>query len=550
MVKRILFSIIMTVLALPAFSAVITRGDNGLYGLTVVEKGQTKWVVKPKYVNMYQNSGDTFYVFGSNNKWGLISGNGDEIVPCKYSKLNQVTEIYNHSYNPTDINQYANFTLTRDYTDYIRNYVEKKVNAWQKKNEFEKTNEYKERVNEANRKKMIEQALAEVCEECLLKVKDKKLSMTLLDYDADHETYLVDTPIGQFVVPVSIQNAPVFKRYWPEMTTENTYDLVDGRIVLRGVVFNHNNKVMATYSDRDKALYSQANVQFNFDPVEIPQSGSLPMNTPQINQFDISVGKSDVDIDIPMTADKNPNTFALVIANERYKSTVDVKYAHNDGKVFNEYLTKTLGVPSSNIRLIEDATISEMRSAIDWLKDVGGAFHGDIKLIVYYTGHGFPDEVTTEPYLVPSDGSHLNNKTLYPLKEFYNDIASVQAENAIIFLDACFSGSAHGDGMIAMAKSVQRKHADTYPTGNLVVFSASKAGETAWTYDNKNHGMFTYYLLKKLKDTKGNVNLGNLSDYVIEKVSQSSIVVNKKSQTPGVDPSPELDIDWKQIRLK
>ena len=62
--------------------------------------------------------------------------------------------------------------------------------------------------------------------------------------------------------------------------------------------------------------------------------------------------------------------------------------------------------------------------------------------------------------------------------------------------------------------------------------------------------MFTYYLLKKLKDSKGDLTIGELTDYVTEQVRQQSVVVNHKSQTPNVIPSYRMNGMWKNIRLK
>ena len=47
--------------------------------------------------------------------------------------------------------------------------------------------------------------------------------------------------------------------------------------------------------------------------------------------------KSDVDSDIPITQQKQENTFALIIANENYHEVVKVPNAINDGAVFAEY---------------------------------------------------------------------------------------------------------------------------------------------------------------------------------------------------------------------
>ncbi|MDR1681891.1 MAG: hypothetical protein LBS25_00665, partial [Candidatus Symbiothrix sp.] len=74
--------------------------------------------------------------------------------------------------------------------------------------------------------------------------------------------------------------------------------------------------------------------------------------------------------------------------------------------------------------------------------------------------------------------------------------------------------------------------------------------ETAYPYKEKGHGLFTYFLLKKWQETKGEATLGELSDYIITNVSQQSIVVNRKSQTPTVIASAGLSNKWQEIKLK
>lgn len=56
---------------------------------------------------------------------------------------------------------------------------------------------------------------------------------------------------------------------------------------------------------------------------------------------------------------------------------------------------------------------------------------------------------------------------------------------------------------------------------------------------DKGHGTFTYYLLKKLQLTKGDVSLGELTDYVTQQVERA-VVTNRKSQTPMVSPSAAM----------
>jgi hypothetical protein len=84
----------------------------------------------------------------------------------------------------------------------------------------------------------------------------------------------------------------------------------------------------------------------------------------------------------------------------------------------------------------------------------------------------------------------------------------------------------------------------------MVVFSAAQGDETAFPYKDKGHGLFTYFLLKKLQETKGDVTLGDLSDYIETNVGRQSILVNNKSQTPSVAPSATLYDKWRGLKLK
>jgi hypothetical protein len=79
----------------------------------------------------------------------------------------------------------------------------------------------------------------------------------------------------------------------------------------------------------------------------------------------------------------------------------------------------------------------------------------------------------------------------------------------------------------------------------MIVMSASTGDETAFPFNEKKHGMFTYFLLKKLKESKGTASMGELSEYVITNVSQQSVLINKKPQTPQITPSQELLENWK-----
>ena len=104
--------------------------------------------------------------------------------------------------------------------------------------------------------------------------------------------------------------------------------------------------------------------------------------------------------------------------------------------------------------------------------------------------------------------------------------------------------------MIASARGVALKAKQSSPKGNMVVFSAAQGDETAYPYKDKQHGMFTYFLLKKLQETKGEVTLGELSDYLVKEVGRESFVKNGKMQTPTANVASSLKDSWRQLKLK
>ena len=221
----------------------------------------------------------------------------------------------------------------------------------------------------------------------------------------------------------------------------------------------------------------------------------------------------------------------------------------NDGTIFAEYCRKTLGIPQNNIRLVADATLNNIKRELNWINQVMDVYHGEASVIFYYAGHGIPDESNGSAYLLPVDGIGSDITTGYSLDKLYADLSSKPAKSVVILLDACFSGAKRDGGMIVSARGVAIKAKQNAPKGNMVVLSAAQGDETAFPYKEKGHGMFTYYLLKKLQESKGNASIGEIADYVIENVRKQSVVTNGKMQTPMVIPS-SLTNDWRNWKLR
>jgi len=276
--------------------------------------------------------------------------------------------------------------------------------------------------------------------------------------------------------------------------------------------------------------------------------GSAPRVTPVV-MAEVAVPHSDVDQNIPTTTEVNDKTFVLIIGNEQYANEIKVSYALNDASVFKEYAEKTLGIPAQNIHYLANGTYGQMLNEIDWITNVIKVFSAEAKVLVYYAGHGMPDVETRTALLLPVDGISTNPSTAVKLEYLYGKLSTYPAQSVTVFLDACFSGDSRNAPLFAGRGVRVRPRADAI-SGNLVVLTATSADETAFPLKDKEHGLFTYFLLKKLQETKGNADLKELSDYITQKVSQQSALVNSKSQTPQVLVGSGANASWENWTLK
>jgi hypothetical protein len=441
-------------------------------------------------------------------------------------------------------------------TDRITSYVEAEVNIWQAKGEFEKSSDYKIRVTQSSRNKKIADIQKDALQYFKTQYKKKVTfeTVSLNEYDADNETFLLDPwPLKQFILPVPIEKAPYFKRNYVSSKFENVdFIIMNDEFILSHIEFTVDNEVY-TYDISNNNLYTTTTFDYNFDEIEIDINEDLSASN-RVNNKHETIGKSGVDIDIPMSKQVE-NRFAIVIGNEDYSSfqrtlniEQNVDYAENDATVFKKYCLNTLGVKEGNMHFLLNATAGQMSQEIDLLTKILSKLDSASELIVYYAGHGYPDELTKVPYLIPVDVSASNLSSAIKLDDLYQKLANTNASKITIFLDACFTGGGRNSGLVA-SRGIKVKPKQGSLNGNIVVFSASSEDQSSLPYHDEGHGVFTYFLLKKFQETQGNVTLGELSEYLEKNVSIQSLRVNQKEQDPTVNTSQKVINDWRNWRF-
>jgi uncharacterized caspase-like protein len=244
----------------------------------------------------------------------------------------------------------------------------------------------------------------------------------------------------------------------------------------------------------------------------IKQALKLEPNNRQFRQtYDIIAG--DVD-KAPKTSQSRPDAIAVIIGNKSYKSKAipSVKFAIQDAAIMKKYLVDSLGFDENNVFFLQDATNLDMMKYFGNSDDHKGILYNKTRkdraeVFIFYSGHGAPDTNTKKAYLIPTDADPgIIKLTGYSLDTLYENIAKLGKEknpkSITIVMDACFSGASN-DGMIIENASpiFIETSSPALSMKNAVIFSSSKGNQISSWYTDKNHGLFTYFFLKGLKES-------------------------------------------------
>lgn len=319
--------------------------------------------------------------------------------------------------------------------------------------------------------------------------------------------------------------------YWYEKAAAQNYDLAKKNLAKLKLISpqSTNNQVVQNKTP----TYTQPTNNNSYQPQDVEKKATCVL-----------------DKDIPMTGKTADNTFAFIVGNENYLDAIKVPFANNDANIFAEYCKRTLGLPKENVKVYKDATFGVLVNAVSTIKKIAKAYEGKLNIIFYYSGHGIPDEASHEAFMLPIDADGQNMGICYSLDKLYKELKDTHAQKVLVLLDACFSGTVRGNGMIVEAKGVAIKPKKNVVDGNIVVLSAATDKQTAYPFEQEGHGLFTYYLLKKLHDTCGNVTLGELQSYIKSEVGKKAIVIKGKEQTPTVVTSGTMLNTWKSLPLR
>jgi len=225
--------------------------------------------------------------------------------------------------------------------------------------------------------------------------------------------------------------------------------------------------------------------------------------------------------------------------------------------LMEKYFNKAFGVPYENIVNRQDLSGGSFRDVIDL--DMRNKLIGknNVKLFVYYAGHGMLDDKNNGLFL-PTDVNPVSPNLAYNSvnqSDFYEKLYNLDNVDKIyVFVDACFSGEPKSRDKTYLNEDVERKflsqrgseRGSNYSLKDefkekINLFSAASKNQTSLSYEyfqknsdfNIDNGLFTTFLAAALlKNEKGIVNsdsnrdgsisIGELYNYIDNKVNTFS----------------------------
>jgi hypothetical protein len=221
--------------------------------------------------------------------------------------------------------------------------------------------------------------------------------------------------------------------------------------------------------------------------------------------------EADIDTQLPTTKNKNPNAIAVIIGNAQYEKVKEVQYALRDAQVMKRYVIEVLGFKEENILYYENAKYTDFKIVFGEENNPKGKLYNMIKpeesdVFVFYSGHGAPSLNNKKGYFVPVDcDAQYLELAAYPIDVFYDNLSRVRAKSLTIVVDACFSGADIFQNISPIV--IKPKGVAGVKAGAL--FSSSTDAQVSCWYNEKGHGMFTYFFLKAIHNKNADKNGDN-----------------------------------------
>lgn len=236
------------------------------------------------------------------------------------------------------------------------------------------------------------------------------------------------------------------------------------------------------------------------------------------------------------------NKRAVLAGINKYQGSISsLKFSANDINGFYEILVdpKKGEYNSNNVKVLSDIHEEkpQRNNIISKLANMARSADPEDSILFYFSGHGY--EKNEKSYLLCSDSySNTLEETAIPTEQIRGIMEGSLARVKILIIDACHSGAIKG---VKDSGVMTKSFFETFfpaPEG-FVVLTSCKLGEYSYEWNEKEHGVFSYYLLEGMKgaaDKDGDrvVTITDAHKYTSENVKRWAF-------QKGVEQNPTLE---------
>jgi uncharacterized caspase-like protein len=205
----------------------------------------------------------------------------------------------------------------------------------------------------------------------------------------------------------------------------------------------------------------------------------------------------------------------------------------------SEYLSKVMGYPEENVITLLNDHASNVDLAKYFEKWLPNNAEAGSSVFIYFSGHGAPNPRTGDAFLVPYDGDpSFITETGYSLRRMYDALGKLPAKRIIVALDSCFSGAGERSVLAEGARPlVMNLQTSVALSKNMTVMAAASGDQISSTYRDKGYGLFTYFMLKGIKNgdvlrQDGSIKVDDLFGYLKPQVERTARRQYNNEQTP------------------
>ncbi len=258
----------------------------------------------------------------------------------------------------------------------------------------------------------------------------------------------------------------------------------------------------------------------------------------------------------------NPNQWALLIGVSNYPGEIqDLRFAGVDARSIKDLLVSSAGFGEDHVRLLTDDGVGEAKAtrqnifaAID--QYLAPRVQPGHEIIIFLAGHGVVRGLGPEAksYYLPVDTDAQTKESLertaIDLEDLSRRLSTLRASQFTIFYDACredpfpgrgLKGNTLTDVTARLLTTVSTRPSPSRPEPpTSVIFYACQVGERAYENAELQHGVFTYYILRGLRELAarpdGRIEAGLLAGFLSENVRKWT----KEQAKVAVEQNPTM----------